>query len=115
MTSDHSPAAVDLAPAGRMAGRWRRIVWNGENVLISVALGLMILLPLAEIVLRFWHKGISGSSFLEQHLTLIVGMLGGAIAAREQRLLSLSTLSPTRSYESTNAHTLYVPVVGKPF
>ena len=93
LPTDHSPAAVHLEPAGRTAQGWRRFVWNGENLLISVALGLMLILPLVEIVLRFWRKGISGSSFFEQHLTLIVGMLGGAIAAREQRLLSLSTLS----------------------
>ena len=52
----------------------------------------MILLPLFEAILRpTFHVGISASSALVQHLTLIIGMLGGAIAARENRLLSLAT------------------------
>src|SRR5713101_8418255 len=64
-----------------------------ENVIVSLALGAMVLLPLAEATLRkAFNTGISGSSSLVQHLTLIVGMIGGAVAARENRLLTLSTL-----------------------
>src|SRR5262249_14634592 len=37
--------------------------------------------------------GVSGATSFVQHFTLIVGMFGGAIAAREGRLLSFSTLS----------------------
>jgi tripartite ATP-independent transporter DctM subunit len=63
-----------------------------ENLLVCLALAAMALLPLAEIVLRAaFSVGISGSNSFVQHLTLIIGMLGGAIAARENRLLSLST------------------------
>lgn len=59
---------------------------------ISVALGAMVLLPLSESILRStFHIGISGATTLVQHLTLVVGMLGGAIAARENRLLALAT------------------------
>jgi len=48
-------------------------------------------LPVVEILLRaVFNTGISGSSAIVQHLTLIVGMLGGAIAARDGRLLALS-------------------------
>ena len=35
----------------------------------------------------------AGAAAFVQHFTLIVGMFGGAIAAREGRLLSFSTLS----------------------
>lgn len=64
-----------------------------ENWGISLILAIMMVLPIAEIVLRaIFHRGISGSTIVVQHLTLLVGMLGGAIAAREARLLSLSTL-----------------------
>jgi len=53
----------------------------------------MMVLPLAEVLLRrFFHTGISNQTSLVQHLTLVVGMVGGAIAAREGRLLSLSTV-----------------------
>ena len=63
-----------------------------ENGALAVALGLMVLLPMAESALRATvGTGISGASALLQHLTLVVGMLGGAVAAREDRLLSLST------------------------
>ena len=65
-----------------------------ENVVVSFALAAMVLLPLAEAFLRkFFQAGISGSTSIVQHLTLVVGMMGGALAARDNRLLSLSTLS----------------------
>ncbi len=64
---------------------------KGENLLLGIALVAMVLIPLAEIVLRAVFKvGISASTSLVQHLTLVVSMVGGAIAARENRLLSLS-------------------------
>ncbi|MDQ5849000.1 MAG: TRAP transporter small permease [Pseudomonadota bacterium] len=64
-----------------------------ENLLLAVVLAAMALLPLAEILLRAIFKvGISGAASFTQHLALIAGMLGAAVAARERRLLSLSTL-----------------------
>src|SRR5207249_4925079 len=52
-----------------------------------------IVIPLAEVVLRkFTSVGIKGSSAIVQHLCLIVGTIGAAIAARHNRLLSLSSL-----------------------
>ena len=68
-----------------------RLACQSENLLLVVALAAMLLLPVAEILLRHVFKtDISGSSAIVQHLTLIVGMLGGAIAARDGRLLALS-------------------------
>ena len=67
---------------------------NLENVAIALALGVMMLVPLLEIALRGTLQiGISNSSAWVQHLTLVAGMLGGAIAAREDRLLALSTIT----------------------
>jgi tripartite ATP-independent transporter DctM subunit len=64
-----------------------------EDLALSFALGGLVIIPLAEIFFRrLFHSGISGAPSLVQHLTLIVGMLGGAIASRENRLLALSTL-----------------------
>ena len=83
---------------GEMAGPrprplWLRLLISGENALIVLVLALLVILPLAEVVLRkLTHVGIAGSSIFVQHFTLLVGMLGGAIAARDQRLLSLSSL-----------------------
>jgi tripartite ATP-independent transporter DctM subunit len=61
--------------------------------LLVAPLAALIALPLIEIVLRRFHTGISGAASFVQHFTLVVGMIGGAIAAREGRLLSFSTLS----------------------
>jgi len=75
-------------PAPESAGRWHR----AENLLTTFALAVMVVLPVLEIILRAgWNTGLTGSSTLVQHLTLVVGMLGGALAARDGRLLSLST------------------------
>jgi tripartite ATP-independent transporter DctM subunit len=54
----------------------------------------MVVLPLAEILSRAAFKiGIPGSGPFVQHLTLWVGFLGAALAAREGRLLELATAS----------------------
>jgi len=67
-----------------------------EDLAISLALATMIVLPLAEASMRrLLHIGIPASISIVQHLVLVVGMLGGAIAAREGRLLLLSTLGET--------------------
>ncbi len=66
---------------------------RGENLFLALVLGAMMIIPLAESALRaLFRLGIPGSTAIVQHLTLVVGMLGGAIAAREDRLLALSTL-----------------------
>lgn len=67
---------------------------RAENCVLAAVLAAMALLPLAEILLRaLFHTGISGAAALTQHLALAAGMLGAAVAAREERLLSLSTLN----------------------
>lgn len=75
--------------ASRLHAAWAIV----EDWLISIALGLMMVLPLLEIILRRFNTGVSGSAEMLQHLVLFVAMLGGAIAARENRLLSLSTFT----------------------
>lgn len=61
---------------------------DGVSILL---LGAMVLLPLAEIVVRQLGTGIPGALPFEQHLTLWVAFLGAALAAREGRLLALAT------------------------
>ena len=71
---------------------WRPLsrVENGAVCLLLIA---MTTLPLAEVVLRkFFAVGIKGSSGIIQHLCLLVGVAGGVVAARHNRLLTLSTL-----------------------
>jgi tripartite ATP-independent transporter DctM subunit len=92
MSADASSLPTQPQPA--VVSGWKRVVWRGEDWLVSLALFAMVCLPLTEIVLRkLFQTGLSGVSSIEQHLTLVVGMLGGAIAARQGRLLSLSTLT----------------------
>src|SRR5207302_10131432 len=86
-----SPPTADLTQSPEVlpprTGIWR-VLYDFEDSLLVICLASMMLLPVTEILLRsIFHTGISGSSAIVQHLTLIVGMLGGAIAAREGRLL----------------------------
>src|ERR1044072_8249533 len=63
-----------------------------ENVLATLALAGIMLLPLGEIAFRsMFGAGIPGSGPFAQNLTLWVGLLGAAIAAREGKLLTLAT------------------------
>ena len=90
-TPVHSNPADQSEPAKRTGVR--RLAYYGENSLLVIALAAMLLLPVVEIILRhLFNTGISGSSAIVQHLTLIVGMLGGAVAARDRRLLALSPI-----------------------
>jgi len=69
------------------------VLKRAENLVLAAALASMALMPVAEILLRaLLRVGISGAASFTQHFALIAGMLGAAVAAREQRLLSLSTL-----------------------
>jgi tripartite ATP-independent transporter DctM subunit len=73
---------------------WRRVFSTSENLLVVAVLGAMVMVPLIEAGLRSTlNIGIAAATTITQHLTLFVGMLGGVIAARQQRLLSLSTVS----------------------
>jgi len=74
------------------------VAWahHAENGLLVLALALMVLLGVAD--LEVWEKlglriRFAGADSLIRHLTLIVGMLGGMVAAREKRLLAISTLN----------------------
>jgi len=65
---------------------------RAELLLATLALGGIMLLPLAEIFSRkFLGQGIPGAGPYAQHSTMWVGLLGAAIAAREGKLLSLAT------------------------
>src|SRR6187401_1099327 len=70
----------------------RAIAVRAENTLATLALGGIMLLPLGEIVLRrFTSTGIPGAAPFTLNLTLWVGLLGAAIAARDGKLLTLAT------------------------
>ena len=63
-----------------------------ENRIASLALGGIMVIPLAEIVSRkFFATAIPGAAAYASVLTLWLGMLGAAIAARDGKLLTLAT------------------------
>ena len=79
--------------------QWQQRVWRGlkpgrmENGAMALAMAGLVILPLTGIVLRpLIHSGLDGGGAIVQHLVLIVGMLGAAMAAREGRLITLSNL-----------------------
>jgi tripartite ATP-independent transporter DctM subunit len=70
----------------------KAIALRAEGLVASLALGGIMVLPLAEIFARkFLGGGIPGSGPIAQNLTLWVGLFGAAIAAREGKLLTLAT------------------------
>lgn len=82
-----APADVAARPLAVRAMR------GVEDALLVLALAGIAILPIAEMILRATGSaGISGASAVTQHLVLVVGMVGGAVAARERRMLALSTV-----------------------
>jgi C4-dicarboxylate transporter DctM subunit len=70
-----------------------RFLAVAENAGLVAALAVMALLPLAEIALRgAFQVGVSGAAAFTQNLALVAGMFGAVVAAREGRLLCLSTV-----------------------
>lgn len=63
-----------------------------ETWAISIILGTMVLLPILEVILRFFHHGIEGASSILLHLTLATASIGGAIAATQDRLLAFTLI-----------------------
>ena len=84
------PSNTDPVPPATGPRAWLR---QGENLLIGLVLLLLMVLPLLEAFLRkAFHTGVPGAPAIVQHFTLIIGMLGGALAARDSRLLAMSAL-----------------------
>ncbi len=58
-----------------------------ENLLLAAALAALVVLGVASASTAF-----VGADELNRHLTLLIGMLGGMVAARESRLLAMGTV-----------------------
>ena len=90
-SGSESGAAVEVEPEVQSQNKFWRGVHGGEDALLALALAGILVVPLLEMVLRtFFSSGLVGGNALTQHFTLLVSMLGGAVAAREARLLTLS-------------------------
>lgn len=92
-----APSPTAAHPKLKADGTGPRLPWwhTGENLALTFLLSAMIALPLLEIALRQFSTGIPSAPDFLRHLTLLVGMAGGAIAAREGRLLALAA-APAR-------------------
>ncbi|MHB1307349.1 MAG: TRAP transporter large permease [Limisphaerales bacterium] len=89
-----TPPPVSLDPVASAVPLGVASPFRVENLLVVFALAAMVILPCAEIVARLVFGGsVTASATMVQHLVLAVGMFGGALAARDNRLLSLSTLA----------------------
>jgi C4-dicarboxylate transporter DctM subunit len=89
--TDLSPLAGTVSDPPRRGG-FRATTARVEDLFASFALAAMVVLPVSEIVARrVFGRGIPASGPVVQHLTLWVGFLGAAIAAREGKLLALAT------------------------
>jgi C4-dicarboxylate transporter DctM subunit len=78
---------------GTTAPSLTRLARRGENAVAGAVLLAMVVLPLVEMVMRrFNDVGIPGALNVVRHLTLWVALLGAALAARDDRLLSMGTV-----------------------
>ena len=104
------PAATPPEPAGA-AGRTAR--HRLEDAVAASLLALVALLPLAEGAGRLVGIGnlIPGSLPMVQHLTLLIAVAGGALAARNGRLLALSTATFLPEWLKAPAQT-YTSAIG---
>lgn len=86
--------AVDADRTGPAPGAGPRSGWlRIEDGFLTGVLAAMIALPLLEISLRQFSAGIPNAPEFLRHLTLLVGMAGGLLAARDGRLLALASSS----------------------
>ena len=62
-----------------------------EDMILAFALAAMMMMPIAEIILRaLLEVGIDNVNSLVQHMTLVVGTIGAAVATREKKLLAFA-------------------------
>jgi len=79
--------------------RWRERLTAGvqlfENFLLALTLGAMVLVGAVLALPPAMQQtiGLPGGEEVVRHLTLLIGMLGGMVAARERRLLAITGLA----------------------
>jgi C4-dicarboxylate transporter DctM subunit len=85
----HAPAGGSEESSGENSGI-RALLRRGEDVVSALAILAIVLLPVIEILGRATlSAGIRGSIDYVRHLTLWIGFLGAALAARSGRHLAL--------------------------
>jgi TRAP-type C4-dicarboxylate transport system permease small subunit len=99
-----------------IAGRLKRsfgVIARGEDAVSTVAVTGIILLPLVAVMLRrLFGTEISFAVPFTKHLTLVVGLVGAAIAAREGRLLTIATGTMLPEGRARRVAAVFVAFVG---
>ena len=92
MTEKLPPSTADELP-GR-AGRLERIGTALENALLVVLLGAMVILAVAQIVMRmFFQSGLIWADELLKVMVLWIALIASVAASRNQRHLRIDILS----------------------
>lgn len=79
--------ATQVTPPARPAAALHTV----ENIALALALAIGLAVPILEMIFRATGgTGIPGASELVRHTTLWIGMIGGMVAAREERLLGFA-------------------------
>jgi TRAP-type C4-dicarboxylate transport system permease small subunit len=82
------------AEAWRKSGRFTRIFTKTEDVLLNFFLAVMVLMVLAQILLRnFFQSGILGGDDLVRHLVLWIAFFGAAIATRSNSHVKIDVVT----------------------
>ena len=91
--NEQTPVAEASGTEAAPRSAWLRWLHSLEDGLLGLVMAALVVLPLTELVSRkLGWKGVRGSTQFIQHFTLLVSVLGGAMAARAGRLLTLSSL-----------------------
>lgn len=81
-------------------GWFNRWLSKAEDILIVLFLGLMVVMVLAQILMRnLFQSGITGSDTLVRHLVLWIAFFGAAVATRSRshvKIDAVSNLIPKR-------------------
>jgi TRAP-type C4-dicarboxylate transport system permease small subunit len=71
-----------------------RSLYQTENVLVFLILGMMVVLSFLQVLLRnFFDTGILWADILLRHLVLWVGFIGAALATRTEKHINIDLLS----------------------
>lgn len=86
-----NPAATRRNRILSVPVRINRSLNCAEDMVVALALAAMMFLPIAEMTLRsLLGTGIENINSLIQHMTLVVGTMGAAVAARQNQLLAFA-------------------------
>ena len=86
-----NPLPVMIARIQRLYSLLVERIHSVEDMIVAFALAAMMMMPIMEMILRaLLEVGIDNVNSLIQHMTLVVGTIGAAVATREKKLLAFA-------------------------